>query len=168
VEVGLPQGSLRSARGVVLAKQFTFQNSAGVVLSALTALLAVPLALIGLFAGGKSGGGTGGPCFIATAAYGSPLAENVDVLRAFRDAFLLPNAFGAAFVDVYYRMSPPVAEVVAAHPVLAGLVRVALWPVVAFARLALAYPAAAVAALLLPLVAWRVRRRARDMKAGRA
>jgi hypothetical protein len=163
IEVTLPQGSQRSGASVVLAKQFTFDNAGGLLLSALTALLAVPIALLGLFAGGNSGGGTGGPCFIATAAYGTPLAEGVEVLRAFRDAFLLPNPAGAAFVDAYYRLSPPVAEVVAAHPVLAVLVRALLWPVVAFARMTLAYPAAAAAVVLLPVL-WRVTRRRPDMK----
>jgi hypothetical protein len=43
-------------------------------------------------------------CFIATAAYGTPDAEQIDVLREFRDAVLLKNMSGSLFVALYYRL----------------------------------------------------------------
>ena len=49
-------------------------------------------------------------CFIATAAFGTPHAEEIDELREFRDHILLSNTLGEMFVDAYYRFSPPVAE----------------------------------------------------------
>jgi hypothetical protein len=52
------------------------------------------------------------PCFIATAAYGTPLHEDIDVLRDFRDEYLMPNPVGRAFVKIYYSTSPPLAEVI--------------------------------------------------------
>lgn len=52
-------------------------------------------------------------CFIATAAFGTPHAEEIDELREFRDDILLSNAVGEIFVDAYYRFSPPVAEWIA-------------------------------------------------------
>lgn len=50
------------------------------------------------------------PCFIATAAYGTPKAEEIDQLRDFRDEVLLENGIGKVFVACYYRFSPPIAE----------------------------------------------------------
>lgn len=88
---------------------------------------------------GSSGGGGGG-CFIATAAYGTPLAEEVGVLRGVRDAYMLNNAFGTAFVDTYYRVSPPLADVVGESVVLRGIVRVVLTPIVVLSRLLMVAP----------------------------
>ena len=62
-------------------------------------------------------------CFIATAAYGTPAAAEIDVLREFRDDFLLHNPPGKAFVSIYYRVSPPVAEFISKHEVLRIAVR---------------------------------------------
>ncbi len=65
-------------------------------------------------------------CFIATAAYGSPLHQDVALFRRFRDRVLMPSPLGRAFVHAYYRVSPPLADFIAAHPRLKELVRGAL------------------------------------------
>jgi hypothetical protein len=51
-----------------------------------------------------------GNCFIATAAYGTPVNENLNTLRAFRDTILLTNPPGEFLVEAYYLTSPPVAN----------------------------------------------------------
>ena len=78
----------------------------------------------------SGGGGGGGGCFIATAAYGTPMAEEIDVLRAVRDAYLLPNAPGAAFADTYYRLSPAIADRISESAALSALVRLVLLPMI--------------------------------------
>jgi hypothetical protein len=65
---------------------------------------------------------TGG-CFIATAAYGTPTAEQIDVLREFRDVVLLESIPGSQFVTLYYQLSPPVADFIAGNELLRTLVR---------------------------------------------
>ena len=82
-----------------------------------------------------SGGGGGGSCFIATAAYGSYLHPYVRVLRIFRDTVLLARAPGRYFVQWYYRVSPPIADVIARHASLKAGVRVALLPFIGLAWL---------------------------------
>jgi hypothetical protein len=57
-------------------------------------------------------------CFIATAAYGSLLAPQVIGLRQFRDEVLLRSTVGTAFVSFYYRISPPLAAVIAHSAIL--------------------------------------------------
>jgi hypothetical protein len=63
-------------------------------------------------------------CFIATAAYGTDSAVQIDILREFRDTVLMPNRLGAAFVSLYYRTSPPIAEFISRHETLRTVVRV--------------------------------------------
>ena len=65
---------------------------------------------------------TGG-CFIATAAYGTSTAEELDTLRAFRDDVLLQNSIGSQLVEWYYQTSPPVADFISEHQPLRTLVR---------------------------------------------
>ena len=62
-------------------------------------------------------------CFIATAAYGSADAPEVEQLRRFRDKHLLTSPFGAAFVRAYYRVSPPIARLIARKPRLRTAIR---------------------------------------------
>lgn len=88
-----------------------------------------------------------GGCFIATAAYGSPLAGEVQLLRNFRDRHLLTNAPGRAFVAWYYRHAPAWAGSIEAHPWLKAPVRAALIPVILFAWLMLHPPVAAAVVL---------------------
>ena len=64
-----------------------------------------------------------GFCFIATAAYGTPTAERIDVLREFRDVVLLESAVGSQFVALYYRLSPPIADFIARSNLSRTLVR---------------------------------------------
>ena len=81
-------------------------------------------------AANESGGGGGSnTCFIATAAFGTPLAHQLDGLRAFRDEKLLDNPAGATFADAYYRLSPPLADRIARHDVLRTLIRRLLAPI---------------------------------------
>ena len=65
----------------------------------------------------------GGVCFIATAAYGSPTAEQLDVLREFRDGVLLESVAGSQFVALYYRLSPPIADFISGNSFLRTVVR---------------------------------------------
>jgi hypothetical protein len=65
-----------------------------------------------------------GVCFIATAAYGTDTAKEIDILREFRDAVLLPNSLGSQFVCVYYEISPPIAGFISRHEVLGTAARV--------------------------------------------
>ena len=64
-----------------------------------------------------------GPCFIATAAYGTPTAKQIDLLRQFRDVVLLRSTVGSRFVALYYRLSPPIANFIAANELFTTLVR---------------------------------------------
>jgi uncharacterized repeat protein (TIGR01451 family) len=75
-------------------------------------------------------------CFIATAAYGSPIEPHVMALRQFRDRYLQNSTLGRAFIRFYYRYSPPIAAVIAEHDWLRLLVRMLLTPLV----LAIAFP----------------------------
>jgi hypothetical protein len=73
------------------------------------------------------------PCFVATAAYGSPLADQISVLRALRDRHLANHALGRAFIQLYYAVGPSLAAPVREHPWLASAVRSVLTPVVKLA-----------------------------------
>ncbi len=90
----------------------------------------------------NSGGGSGSSaCFIATAAFGSPMAEEVNYLRAFRDRFLRTNKLGRRFVAFYYRKSPPIADYIREREHLRALVRVGLYPLITMSRLLLRWRA---------------------------
>jgi len=73
-------------------------------------------------------------CFIATAAFGSSMAKELDGLRAMRDGALLTNPLGRLAVGAYYAMSPPIARAIATDERLRAGARTLLQPAVALAR----------------------------------
>jgi endonuclease YncB( thermonuclease family) len=69
-------------------------------------------------------------CFIATAAYGSPIDPHVKILRKFRDEYLVTNKLGRGFVNLYYSYSPKLAKLISKHEILKAVTRICLWPIV--------------------------------------
>jgi hypothetical protein len=70
------------------------------------------------------------PCFVATAAYGTPLAGEIGTLRMLRDRQLATSRLGRQLIALYYSVGPSIAEPVREHGWLASAVRAILWPVV--------------------------------------
>jgi len=69
-------------------------------------------------------------CFIATAAYGTPMAEEIGVLRLLRDQKLLPTTLGTLLVRFYYRTSPPIADIIRRVGYLRKGIRLILNPLI--------------------------------------
>ncbi|HUS27742.1 MAG TPA: fibronectin type III domain-containing protein [Kofleriaceae bacterium] len=78
--------------------------------------------------------GTVDACFIATAAYGSMMANDVELLRDFRDATLRSSVLGELAIETYYTFGPPVAGVVGQSDVLRQLARGMLQPIVEWVK----------------------------------
>ncbi len=74
----------------------------------------------------------GGGCLIATAAFGSELAPQVQQLRELRDSKLLQTNSGLAFMELfnqfYYSFSPTVADLERENPVFKEAVRLTITP----------------------------------------
>ncbi|MDQ8186210.1 CFI-box-CTERM domain-containing protein [Pelagicoccus sp. SDUM812002] len=62
-------------------------------------------------------------CFVATAAFQDPHAHEVQVLRDFRNAYLLPYRPGRLFVKVYYAVGPRLGDALSTRPRLRKTVR---------------------------------------------
>jgi hypothetical protein len=77
----------------------------------------------------------GGGCLIATAAYGSELAPQVQQLRELRDNTILQtesgNSFMTAFNEFYYSFSPVIADFERENPIFKEGVKVTLTPMLA-------------------------------------
>ncbi len=73
-------------------------------------------------------------CFVATAAWGSPMQDEVSMLRRFRDQALRSQAVGELFVEAYYTFGPALAATIEPSDTLRGLARTALGPAVDLAR----------------------------------
>ncbi len=77
-------------------------------------------------------------CFIATAAFGSDMAPEVQSFRDFRNKYLLPFSWGQQFVKTYYKYSPKYAAMISQSETAKIIVRGALWPLLFFARMSVA------------------------------
>ena len=73
-------------------------------------------------------------CFVATAAYGSTMANDVAMLRRFRDTLLAQTVFGELAKQTYYTFSPAVAGVVGQSELLRASARAVLVPIIAWVR----------------------------------
>ena len=76
-----------------------------------------------------------GACFIATASFGTQFENKINILRYWRDRFLLKYYFGEQFVKVYYSISPPIANFISKSKQLKFLTRICLIPLVRFLEL---------------------------------
>lgn len=76
----------------------------------------------------------GGGCLIATAAYGSELAPQVQQLRELRDNQLLQTQSGTSFMksfnEFYYSFSPTIADWERENPVFKEVVKITLTPMI--------------------------------------
>ena len=76
----------------------------------------------------------GGGCLIATAAYGTELAPQVQFLREIRDNTVMSTASGTAFMtgfnQLYYSFSPTIADMERENPMFQEIVRAFITPMV--------------------------------------
>ncbi|OYT30210.1 MAG: hypothetical protein B6U95_01135, partial [Thermofilum sp. ex4484_82] len=79
-------------------------------------------------------------CFIATATYGSEIAEEVQFLRRFRNELVLSTYAGRCFYQVfnafYYSWSPYVAKFILDNPWIKAPVRILLYPLLLSLKIA--------------------------------
>ncbi len=94
------------------------------------ALCATPSKVVGLL-DDKS-------CFIATAAFGSDMAPEVQSFRDFRNKVLFSTEWGTHFVRFYYKHSPKYAQIIAQNNTARLFIRGLLWPLLVFAKLSVA------------------------------
>ncbi|MGY5864452.1 MAG: CFI-box-CTERM domain-containing protein [Candidatus Thorarchaeota archaeon] len=62
-------------------------------------------------------------CFIATAVFGTSLDPKIDLLRDFRDQWILSKPFGQALVYTYYEISPPIARIARRNEIVRDVLR---------------------------------------------
>ena len=74
--------------------------------------------------------GTVDACFVATAAYGTSMANDVELLRHVRDSLLQTTVLGELSVEMYYTFGPAVAGVVGESDLLRASARSVLAPLI--------------------------------------
>jgi hypothetical protein len=73
-------------------------------------------------------------CFVATAAYGTAMANEVSFLRSFRDGILRQSVLGELFVETYYTVGPAFSTTIDHSDVLRQAARAELAPLVDLVR----------------------------------
>lgn len=102
-------------------------------------------------------GGFPSHCFIATAVFGGD-SSITELLRDFRDKFLLTNGLGRSFVDFYYTYSPGIAAVLDGSFVLRVLAGIALIPFVLMAFILVNLKWVSIVCLIVAVLWYRVRK----------
>ncbi len=74
------------------------------------------------------------PCFVATAAWGSPLAAEIGSLRRFRDRALLTHTPGRLIVSAYEYLGPRLADFIRPSATRRAAARALLRPLIAFVQ----------------------------------
>ena len=76
----------------------------------------------------------GGGCLIATAAFGSEMAPQVQLLREIRDNKVMSTGMGASFMtgfnQLYYSFSPTIADMERDNPAFKELVKIGITPMI--------------------------------------
>lgn len=73
-------------------------------------------------------------CFVATATFDSPMAEEVITLRRFRDQILARSFLGRELIGIYYVVSPSIAAFVTRSRVAKHVSKVLLTPIIYIAK----------------------------------
>jgi|GEM_PF-6124304 len=89
--------------------------------------------------GGSSSSSSDRACFIATAAYGSALCEEIECLRAFRNQHLISNKTGIQILRFYNRIGPPLADYIKDKVFLKKIIRLLLYPIVKACQVTIRY-----------------------------
>jgi hypothetical protein len=88
-------------------------------------------------------------CFITSATYGSPQADQVTLFRKFRSKYLWTNFFGRLVSNTYNKYGPTGAKWIYQNPSSKKFVRVGLYPFYGFAFLSVHYGFLAASAIYL-------------------
>ncbi len=70
------------------------------------------------------------------------MAEEIEILREFRDEYLLTSPVEQALVGLYYKVSPPIAQFITEHPSLKPVVKAGMLPAVAISTIVVNTPLA--------------------------
>ena len=72
---------------------------------------------------GRNTQSTSSDCFVATAAFGTPLQTEIQILREWRDSELSFSLAGRQFIDIYYKVGPHLARLVEKNKFIARISR---------------------------------------------
>ena len=108
-----------------------------IILATLLAVVVI-LSVIGYGYAQEDGGTTsGGSCCAAASAYDATDDGDLDVIRQFRDEYLMASPVGRGVAALYYEVfSPPLASFINDHPAVKPVARAALAPVIAISTVA--------------------------------